>query len=427
MRRPIEALARGGAAALHHPDHPGLAHDVWQPLNPKEGGDKKAEAEVQQAWMTWLERATLPEGYPEAFRAWKATFEKDGSRALEATLASRLLLGHGNSSPTGVGLTFHHTWGVPVIPGTAVKGLVASYLFARHGPETTALHPLDPDHAEPDRAPWQGVSWNGRRIEHGPGAAYRMLFGAPRAASDRHWAAITRDELPGPVRGWVKSWEDAEALTHNDLRAMLIGERQGLVTFHDAWLDPAGGKQHIPLLVHDVLTVHQKRYYDARGVGRGAAWPTDYDDPNPVSFLTVHPGWTFLFPLSGPPAWTRLARILLQKALREWGIGGKTSAGYGRFGRCKEVVTPPDPDRDPTETAFSAWVEERTPRLRALTTTKRAVLAEIESDWLSRLQALDETARERVATRIWRMIRPGKKLKPVMQDLLHRLDAGTGP
>src|SRR5690606_20321350 len=53
--------------------------------------------------------------------------------------------------------------------------------------------------------------------------------------------------------------------------------------------------------------------------------------PTPIAFLTVRPGACFLFALSGPADCTELAAQLLREALEKWGVGGKTSAGYGRL------------------------------------------------------------------------------------------------
>jgi hypothetical protein len=76
-----------------------------------------------------------------------------------------------------------------------------------------------------------------------------------------------------------------------------------------------------------VLTVHQTSYYDPSR----NTFPNDYDSPKPVAFLTVRPGARLLFALSGPADWTELAERLLRDALDHWGVGGKTSAGYGRL------------------------------------------------------------------------------------------------
>jgi hypothetical protein len=53
----------------------------------------------------------------------------------------------------------------------------------------------------------------------------------------------------------------------------------------------------------------------------------------PVSFLSARPGAQFLIALSGPPGWPELAQHLLLEALALWGVGGKTSSGYGRMVR----------------------------------------------------------------------------------------------
>jgi len=49
----------------------------------------------------------------------------------KAELNSRLLVGSGNPSPTEVGMTFSRNYGVPVIPGSAIKGCFAHYLKER--------------------------------------------------------------------------------------------------------------------------------------------------------------------------------------------------------------------------------------------------------------------------------------------------------
>jgi len=142
------------------------------------------------------------------------------------------------------------------------------------------------------------VTWDkrGQSPLFGPGEVHRALFGAPATTTDAAY------------------YPDA-------------GETRGAVVFHDALYVPQSARDDKPFAV-DVLTVHQKDYYNQQGRRGG---PTDYDDPNPVSFLTVKPGAQFLFALSGPTEWTEFALRELVEALIEWGIGGKTSAGYGRF------------------------------------------------------------------------------------------------
>src|SRR5690606_17987305 len=71
------------------------------------------------------------------------------------------------------------------------------------------------------------------------------------------------------------------------------------------------------------------------------------DSPNPVAFLTVRPKCRFLLALSGPSEWTDLAGKLLADALASWGVGGKTSAGYG-IGKVSEWRSP-EPRRSKLE------------------------------------------------------------------------------
>jgi len=265
------------------PEHAGLAYEVWAPFAPADG---KIPDEDRPKWLEAIAKLAPPADYRRAFDRWKASFGQPGDLTFEVEAVARLLVGHGNGSATDVGLTLHRTWGVPVIPGSALKGLLAHWVEA-------TLGPADP--SESDRLPFAGVEWDGRRILRGPGEVYRALFGAPEA-----------DE---PVPG----------------RPNLAA--RGLVTFHDAlWVPGTPSGAPSPLAV-DVLTVHQKRYYDKAGEHP----PVDWDDPNPVSFLSVRPGTRFLIALSGPPDWTAFAKGLLLEALADWGVGGKTAAGYGRL------------------------------------------------------------------------------------------------
>lgn len=276
------------------PGHLGLAYAAWAPV----GDDGKVADGNRAQWLAAVAKIAIPGEYSTALQRWRESFSAPQDRVFELALASRLLIGHGNASATDVGLTVHHTWGVPVIPGSALKGLLAHYVDAVYGPVDPERRPWEQEGEQRARADYQGVHWHGRRIERGPGAVYRALFGAPDARED-------------------------DAMRERGFDA---GASAGLVTFHDALYMPRGGDDDRPFAV-DVLTVHQKGYYDSSG----ASGPNDYDSPNPVAFLTVRPRARFLFALSGPADWTALAERLLRDALEKWGVGGKTSTGYGRL------------------------------------------------------------------------------------------------
>jgi len=325
-------------------DHLGLAYDVFAPIAegpkarpPERDPPGKIPADDKGPWLDRLCQQPVPADYSAAYERWKASFGAAERR--EVTLGARLLIGHGNPSGSEVGLSLHHTWGVPLIPGSALKGLLAHYLETIYGP---AADECAQDRAE--RAPYGGLVWNeaGTAPTGGPGAVYRALFGAPPIlrpkrpgvtdrATDR---AIDRDSAAGVGAGAPGPENAGDDAAGEDPAAR---GAQGLVVFHDALYVPGsacvGNGQKDPQndkpLAIDVLTVHQKAYYGSYGSAVKHS-PNDYDSPVPVPFLTVRPGARFLLALSGPPDWVALAFGLLGKALADWGVGGKTSLGYGR-------------------------------------------------------------------------------------------------
>lgn len=185
---------------------------------------------------------------------------------------NRLVCGLGIASPTETGLALHHTYGIPYIPGSSLKGLASNYCIG-------VLGKTDPGFTR-------------------GGETFNILFG------------------------------DTES--------------EGHITFHDAWIRP-GGTIH-----KDILTPHHSNYNSSDGA---KAAPTDFDAPVPVSFLSV--SGDFLVVLTcddsteNGKAWARLALDILTRALEEWGVGGKTSSGYGRLTKHKSWTCPEPPQIDP--------------------------------------------------------------------------------
>jgi CRISPR-associated protein Cmr6 len=219
------------------------------------------------AIRTLLEEAAstpVPEGYESALARRRALIEKlDGgfeggvTRVFTAEARGRLVVGLGTEAVRETNLALLHTWGVPYLPGSALKGLASA---AAHGLSGEA-------------------SWKkeGKEREHGEDHA--LLFGDTR--------------------------------------------RAGSVVFHDAWWVPEPSDTKLPLDL-DVMTVHHPDYYRD-----GKTAPADWDEPNPVAFLTAR--GRYLVALSGPEAWVRRASEWLSLGLDRLGLGAKTQAGYGRM------------------------------------------------------------------------------------------------
>lgn len=262
MRRNLLAAAQTADST-----HPGLWLDRYV-----DNFDKPAAEHLKALFPPVQGRARGPStrvaaGYADFQRRLEQHLSQLAPQTLlaEATVAGRMAVGLGGETVLETAIAIHRTWGVPYIPGSALKGLTASAARLR------LESPLTKDSTE-----------------------YRLLFGEQ--------------------------------------------DNAGYVTFHDALWKPfrrverKGQVELVELtelpLMQDVMTVHHADYYGWNGKGDPAP-PADWDDPNPVPFLTAH--GTYLLALTGPPGWVELAFQILRDALENDGIGAKTAAGYGRM------------------------------------------------------------------------------------------------
>lgn len=349
MRDELLGLLAATTGRCHHL---GLVHERYAPVG---------AAQERVEWLGKLANEQLSPDYADYFGRWRASLDMGGSRTQILQAKSRLLVGHGNPSGGEVGLTVQHTWGVPLIPGSALKGVLAHHIARFYGAE--------PGEEDPERETWRGVTWTGKRITRGPGKLYRALFGAPET-----------DEQPGGEPGACA----------------------GKVVFHDALYVPGSCAGDRPF-ARDVLTVHHKGYYESRG----QTAPNDYDDPIPVGFINVRPGAQFLIAVSGAANSAELvdfALELLGEALGEGGVGGKTSLGYGRLVPVAKAAGQAEPDPEPVEGAeVQGSKKAPSPVLRSF----KAELSQSSglagrvatvSTWLARLLELDNAERWQAAS-----------------------------
>jgi CRISPR-associated protein Cmr6 len=116
---------------LRHPKactHTGLWLDrYFEQARQSEDGDASAQAK-----QSHLDRASLTIKVPPGYDLWLKQ-RLDLLRAIpdtiivEANVIGRLIVGLGASSVWENNISLHHTWGVPVVPGSAFKGLASSY------------------------------------------------------------------------------------------------------------------------------------------------------------------------------------------------------------------------------------------------------------------------------------------------------------
>lgn len=215
---------------------------------PKQSGQEEALKER----LKDIVAISLPADYAAAYARFEKAAAVLGATHFEAKTRGPLAIGLGNASAYEVGLTLHHTYGVPYLPASALKGL------------------------------------------------------AYRAALKNGLAQADLDELFGTTK------------------------QAGAADFLDGWLKPT----RVRTLQLDTITVHHPGYYRD-----GSEWPTDFDDPTPVAFLSVPAGLSFEIVIVGRGDWAKLAADLLRWGLEHLGLGGKTNAGYGGF-ECGEAERP---------------------------------------------------------------------------------------
>lgn len=135
----------------------------------------------------------------------------------------------------------------------------------------------------------------------------------------------------------------------------------GHIIFHDAWITPESLERS---LQPDVITPHHGGYYSDEN---GQTPPTDFDVPKPVPFLSVlgtfHVAVSCDVPGQDGEEWADRVFEMLSDALREWGIGGKTNAGYGRLVKAdlhKEDISEKK-SKLPTEKIDSSSTKKKVP------------------------------------------------------------------
>lgn len=212
--------------------------------------------------------------WKERYRRWLEMLEEmPGVKLFQTPLVWRMVVGLGGESVLETDLTLDHCLGLPIIPGSALKGLTRAWAVQEHFKSDSAEAGTDPQ-------------------------PVKDLFGAPEENAPDH---------------------------------------AGKVVFFDAFPIPPDLASGKPRLVVDIMNPHYPKYY---GDGaQGQTPPSNDQSPIPVFFLTVV-GASFQFALA-PRAGVSDVNVeqvegWLQSALREYGAGGKTNAGYGAFGPAKE-------------------------------------------------------------------------------------------
>lgn len=124
---PVPADTAGVLSTFNWKDcrNPGLLFERFAPDLSRAGAQ---EAKEKKAGLETVRRCGQERELLQALLARRAALEKEHLViSFTATTRSRLVVGLGRKGTYEVGLTFHRIYGVPYIPGSALKGIARSY------------------------------------------------------------------------------------------------------------------------------------------------------------------------------------------------------------------------------------------------------------------------------------------------------------
>lgn len=233
---------------------------------------------------------------------------------LRGTVDWRMVIGLGGAQVLETGMTLHHIYGIPYIPGSAVKGIARHYFVSEKLSSEFSNEPLDIVDAILTIIDEQTIEEAQKDPEN-----LRKRCKVKRGKED--------------VLPKIETVE--YALTRPE--RLVLGQtmfgtqhQRGVINFFDAL--PEGDIR----FQKDLMNPHYPEYYKE---GSKVVPPNDCQNPIPIPFLTVEQT-TFTFPLCVKPLRARKAdpqellktvSAWLQAALEDSGIGAKSAVGYGYF------------------------------------------------------------------------------------------------
>jgi len=244
------------------------------------------EKSIKAHLIDTVANVTASDLYVLAFDRWLDATHEDGNEAFATVTAKvdgRLLTGLALGGTLETAAITHHTYGMPMLAGSSIKGAVRSYtehLFAERD-ENGELQFKKSDNV------------NKLVIQEQKQSILDILFGT-----------------------------DAEDDHQGDA---------GYLIWHDAWWVPMVSDQGSVLtgndykpFVGDVVTVHHPKYYS-----RELDAALDMENPVPNQQIAIQ--GSFYFVIQGEQKWVHFARELLKETLANTGLGAKGASGYGYF------------------------------------------------------------------------------------------------
>ncbi len=259
--------------------NPSLILDKYVP------GEVIDDTKTRGSWLRKFGSEYAPDSelVKSAYKRWESMLKACNATRFNATLEWRMVVGLGGKGVLEIDMTLHHLYGIPYIPGSALKGLTRAF------------------------------------------------------ASGKQEYYVSPDEPEAEPKPSLKEETDH----HDILRIFGTQKAAGTVIFFDAM--PVDGQCSF---VVDIMNPHYPNYYNSLQ-NKTIQAPTNDQSPKLITFLTIQNA-TFTFALAArDPKYledVNTAQGLLQEALEKYGIGGKTSAGYGYF---QKAITTTESSQSP--------------------------------------------------------------------------------
>jgi len=237
----------------------------------------------------------------------------DSKEDIKLTTQTRLVVGLGSGSVLETSIKLHHIYGVPYIPASAIKGVLRAYriwkLAEWDGYKFVILEEFIENHKD------KGFEkLKSSLIEKlNSGKFDKKLKNIDETLKDDDFKKMKTDLIE-----YIKNLDKKEEIK-KIVETFGNQQQKGKLIILDAYPTNFEGFDI------DIMNPHFPDYYDKDEP------PADWQNPNPITFLTIPAGTKFKFFFKNVDIYDGNLKEDLQKAFKNIGIGGKTALGYGLF------------------------------------------------------------------------------------------------
>ena len=247
-------------------------------------------------------------------KKYKNSIEKIAQESFSLTLSWRLVVGLGAASVYETSMTLHHIYGIPYLPGSAIKGVTRSYRVLCIAEELEHLNEY-----------YERVAL----LEE-----FAEKFDLVEKNVFPEWEEVKGLKVSSPQdknkkvefsEQFYKSLKAKQAELREFQLIFGTQNKQGCIIFFDSF--PEYFK-----IKYDIMNPHYGPYYTEKKP------PADYYNPTPIPFLILEDAkFTFYLGVKNKLIALEKGKLLnkaeewVKSALTSYGIGAKTALGYGLF------------------------------------------------------------------------------------------------